>query len=607
MVDARRFGLAGLIVAAVAATAGLFVSTTTPTDVVEMQRRARLQEGEGRHLLAPTDDLPAFDAIEHVVHLEGRPASLLPELDSPALELRRVGGWVASLRALHTAIENDPGRSVLDLCDAAFEGARAPVVRQNLIFHVALSVGSDRALPWLGRLAAQAGPDGEDAQVALAFLGDGPSVGAFEALAREPQEGLPASWPSYWEHEDLGATLSAEARAQLRPYRALEVLLRRPYFRRTSARLHWVPAAVPRRDDLIALLTSWLERYPGHAGSDDVALYLGRAFREAGRHGAAIAWFGKALLLGDRHEGKREATRHLYEMLEIEMPLQAMAGCLRGFDVPSSLECLVDYAYLRRTASSRGYGDAVAEAERLGADAPASRLAHAWDDRWSPSVPRGLDSGLEPLPPNDPLRLRRSWTPRPPEAPVGGEWNPWTEEPVEPWSPAPVVPDLARQLRLWITLAELDRRIDRTRGSERADLLYKRAAVAYHDADVLRLLYADRIGEYRGWMESLHHKDPAAANALEASTDSTRLALVDFERLEREHPGYEAMDKVSYSRAACRARLVAGAGYDGREVAMRRTLAAFESFLATHPDSPLRAAAERIHGYWFDVARKSGY
>lgn len=569
-------------------------------------------------------------------------------------QLRRMRGWAAFLRAWQGLPAATTPAARAAQRDGALAGLGDPVVRQNVIFAATLLHPWDEMRPWLEAL--RQGPDGadaEDALCALAFSGDAQAFPAFQALSRQPSGAAVhlLDWPD--EHDTLAEQGGEAVRDSLRAYRAVEVLDRRLYFHlmpflvtgtwdEEHARELLVfqprPAPDARRDE--ALLCAWMARYPGHPGTDGMCLRIARMRIAEGRVQAAAEWYARCLAGPDQDRAHR-ARAPLVTLAERLLSIDELGVLAEASGAATPSRTLFRYARLRRLAVERG-PQAACQAAALQAQGDEGVLGWAWRARRSSPVPRGLSSGLAPLPAGDPLgevvaapegRPALVAPPAHPEQPrssvdlLGVQRN---RERGDEGRAAPLqdpwhldAERLARQFRAWETLAELERRTDAAQGAARADLLYKQAAVLYHDRDVFFPCYGTHSANF-GWaLSELDGRDDTPAEVLRAAPSlqayaqrafSWERALLLFARLEREHPGYAAMDKVLFSSGMCFKRLVdyrprneswrprldehSAGGGDPQDEAIRGAVAAFERVAREHPTSTLADDAARAAAYW---------
>lgn len=523
----------------------------------------------------------------------------------------------------------------LRLLQELFADATEPMTRQNLIFLAVLTLPSAVSHPWLHALreGSDAG-DAEDALVALAFDGEPASVADFVALATTPS---PAPVRRLWEGGERGyakilAAGPEGARSILRSYRAIEVLDRKPYFK---VRRHPRPAtwtAHPYAGDTRLarrLEEGWLARYEGHPGSDDIAWRIGRKWSAAGDHLEACRWYSRASVLPDQ-DVTYYALSDLLLSCELLLAPEDVWRIAPRADDPNF--DLLDYVAMRRVAAARGFEAAVAHAQMRAASAPGSLVGHAWLARRSHAAPYGVDRGERRLAPDDPLLRSGPWLPRParpdPFARTlsASYWRTryQSEDDASRLTPpalalAPSTRHVIAQLRAWETMAELARREQDARGTARADLVYKQAAIAYHEP---MLLFPRWDWPGRSFGREMQARSLRKVLAVPEEIDRAReqfaresyapyLAIRLFERLEREHPDYPGMDKVIYSRGMAWKKLIdfqpfdsAGSSYpwasakDNMDGAVRSLVAAFEHLAASHPDSTLTDDALAAVAYW---------
>lgn len=519
-----------------------------------------------------------------------------------------------------------------------------PVVRQNTIFLAALTEPWEEVRPWLEALRTGSdADDAEDALCALAFSGDPGAIGAFRALARSPSGAAVHRLVDDPDaHDALAAHGTSEARAALRAWRSIEALDATPYFemvgylasrwRGDATTLGWQARSVSPADQE-ALLQAWLARYPGHPGSDNMAVRLGRLRYAAGDEVGAARWFARALALPDQVEAWRAAGRLVALCETVLAPAQLLSLAQEEWPEAAARTIFL-YANARRLAAGTGFDAACRALEDLAAREPDLVLSVAWRNRWAGPAPEGLASGVAPLPADDALwRSDGRWVPWPVPAPggPGGQYGATSFPGVwgRPWRAAerldpprdPVVLDrtrLANQVRAWATLAELERRAARARGPARADLLYKQAAVLYHDRDVLFPCYEEHTWSFRGTLRRLEPPGTPDASDRErerlerfgAESFAWERALALFERIEREHHEYAALDKVLFSAGMCWKRLVdyrprsewaardRDDPQDAAVVAVRRCVACFERLAHEHPQSSLADDAARAAAWW---------
>ena len=530
----------------------------------------------------------------------------------------------------------------------ALEAATNPVVRQNLIFLAALALPADVSGPWLQALCDSAdAADAEDALVALAFSGDRPARAAFQDLARSPSTAkVHRILDSVRAHDALAQTGSAEAREVLRSYRAVEANDRAPYFaivafdathdwgyeRGYRERMGWVPGTPMTPREQIALYEAFLARYPGHPGSDDLARRIGSLHRSLGDVIECVRWYSRAATLPDQDKAYAAATL-MASLCETVLTPEDLLLLSEDQGLATPNRNYFQYVWLRRLASDRGMRVATDAWATLAVREPDSELGVAWARRFLAPVPAGLDRGLTPLPPGDPLRrLDRKAPPWPlSKHParrferVHGMYTgfSWAEETwrLAPWPEVAVLhrERITRQARAWLTLAELERRTHGARGTTRADLLYKQAAVFYHDRDVLFPAYGYHtmtFGSRMRWAVPDRGESEGADRGretvlrFERSSFSYLRAVDLFQRIEAEHPDYPALDKVVFSQGMLWKRLAEYRPYyawspsleqrwRGRQdPAVRSLVESFERCARSFPESPLADDALAAARYW---------
>jgi len=545
-------------------------------------------------------------------------------------DLATAGGWMRSI-ATHRALPGLAGpEAERDRLEKTLAEALDPVARQNVIFLAVLTLPTDVSHPWLSSLmAGGSGGDAEDALLALAFDGDAEGRARFAQLARAPSRAPVRRLVNNVDaHEELGQSGSDEAREVLRSYRAIEVLDRVPYFKMTFelvAHAPWVPHPARTPDLDRELLPAWLARYPGHPGSDDMGVRLGRIDTLRGEHYEAARWYSRASTMPDQDlcEVAIEDLVATAELLLTPEDVDRLAN-EQGYGTPN--RSLLQYIRLRRLAAERGFDVAVSHAAVLGRDEPSSVLGYAWNNRYAAPVPKGLSSGLAPAPPDDPLRvIQEAAAPlvRPERAPAPERIPTWwsccdNESRLDPW-PEPLQIDetlLMRQFRAWEAIASLELRAARARGDARADLLYKEAAILYHDPRAIFPAYAvicDFRRVFRHVTSEECKPEPASFGGFVRTSYPLLRAIRVFERIEAEHPRYAAMDKVLYSEGLAWVKLTrygcdaseGGYGpeeewpFDRRKI--RNAVDSLERCATLCPWSPLADDAQRAVLYWKKV------
>jgi hypothetical protein len=286
---------------------------------------------------------------------------------------------------------------------------------------------------------------------------------------------------------------------------------------------------------------------------------------------------------------------------------------------------LFTYLRLRRMAADRGPAAAVREAEWLVRSLPGSALERAWDARWSGAPSKALDSGLSPLPRNDALRtiveshlerrtlvnpacLYADWL-------SDEDWNDDRNHRLNPNRERVELPTdkLIRQFRAWSTLAELERREATASPEERADLLYKRAAVYFHEPYALFPVYARRAEWRSGLPEpwSLGGGEAVQRTAYRwmRRTFSRERASALFQTIVRDYPSSAVADRALYSVGLTHLHSLDDPTIrwwswdrepldDERRRHAREGVEAFERLAAEWPQSPLRLDAAHAAGWW---------
>ena len=555
--------------------------------------------------------------------LTGRPARMRPPRKRRAAlsALARAGGYIESLQALEDVSDSlAEDASVLPLLDEAFQAAEAPVARQNLIFHVANTVAAEESVPWLTRVAAGAGPDADDATMALAGLGDESAIAALEARAA-PDSTLAGGAPDWsgikevYRHEALGKRNDAEARVLLRPYRAVEVLRQRVYFLRThrSAWVRWRSPGPPPPAALVKVLLAWRTRYPNHPGADDVALYVARARVAQGRIKRAAKWFARSVASPDG-DAAEESLRGLLGCAEVLLEPEDLRDLLVGVENASRVEDLITYVRIRRSAAAGELERAVADVRYEAVRAPEGFFGAVWDTHTRLPAPKGLQSGLTRLSVDDPLLALPAASNGGPQHDFGAAAgrrsgtfplarNRTASGPVM----LPDVTEAARQVQLWGMLAQLQQRTTRVDAEQVPDLLYKQAALHFHNPTAFFPAYARRGDLFDGligqgglrWQLPDEDRWDAALERAETEWHGEFRAIELFERIESRFSDYGALDRVVFSIGQALRRLVAGWPSRARREATKRAIVpTFERFLQMYPESTLVPDAKRALAYW---------
>ncbi len=511
-----------------------------------------------------------------------------------------------------TRFHREPKRMARLLEDALAIGGD-PLARQSLIFHLAIDLPPDVGRPRLRRFLDRDDPDdAEDALCALAFAGDPDALERFVALAQEPSTAL----VRHEVHDpwDILELTRGRTREAFRSYRCIEVLTRGPYFHELGnwAEGHYLrfPTAHPGSTPTAAverLLPAWLDRYPGHPGSDDMAYRMAELRLAQGRRMEALHWASRCATYPDQ-DMRPAGLRMMISLVELAPPGDPLTAGTIDPAAPDRNREFLTYLQLRRQAVDLGPGVALAQLAEVASAEPHLLLARAYRERWSAPVPRGLDSGTRPLSESDPLRRVEAPDddPVPSVRPVASVWKdrPDMRPPQECFRPS--LHRLRRQLRAWETLAELQRRHSAGEG-DAADLLYKQGALHYYERDVLYPVYATHTGNYSG-RPTARFTSRVEGDWLQGAL-SWDLAIERFEALVRAHPSHALADDALYSVAlahvkAADASEIAVQGREARARHVRAGLDAFERLVARYPQSSLARAAGAAGRYWRAPGRK---
>ena len=576
----------------------------------------------------PEEDNQAPDPLEppagskaHRRWVEGRERArryqARPADPSTPKQLAKVLPWWRSIRTMAGLKAAQKPKTLAKGLKEALLLAENPVARQNIIFLAVLTLPLEEARPWLAEVAAQGDDDDrEDVTCALAFSGDTVAREEFRRLATVPADA------DVHKLRDLPCDIvhianegTVDARRILRSYHCIEVLDRDPYFDETLVYHPWLPHPAPSDGLSRELLEAWLRRYPGHPGGDDMAWRLGRIHTRQGKHLMAARWYSRAATLPDKDVTTGSILRLLATAELMLSPAQLdLLAHEKGLDTPNRR--LVRYVWIRKVAAREGFVQALRLSEAFARNDPDSPLGRAWRNRIAAKPAKGLDSGVAPLPADDPLRRRLAAEKvRVPGATsrLGTGYDdleyfggPRLQPKLEPFVLDSEI--LAAQLRVWETLAELELRTVRARGSARGDLLYKQAAIFYHDSRVLFPAYGRQSVSF-GWLFGLLGEDVGRKalvrvrrRFMEDSYSMSR-ALELFRRIEWEAPAYPRMDKVLFSQGMAHKKLLDYAPMrwirdDEKDVLVRAVIDSFERCARRYPSSPLARSAKLAAAWW---------
>lgn len=513
-------------------------------------------------------------------------------------ESEGLSGWEAATR-----FEEQPERMRQLVLDA-FATSRG-VARQNLIFQTAITLPPDQARDWLWEVTRSGDhADYTDAMCALAFSGDTSAVGWFDTL--------PVSTANCRRlvnlAEDHDAIAKAGEREFLRSYRCIETLDCRPYFhqhcfafqRGPIARFPWAHRGHFERandDALVArLLPAWIRHFEGHPGSDDMAWRMCRINERADNLVEAARWASRCTTLPDQ-DMLRSGTRKLLELIELRVDLYELESLIDGHDYDRNRN-LVRYVIARRKAAI-SYELGLMEMQKLEGTEPGLPIVAAWEERFAHPPPKGLDSGEQPLPATDSLRIVRGGFTRGTHHNPEHRWrNDRHHEEKDRLNPPREVIDmrlsrLGEQFRAWETLAELEKRRDAGFGAERADLEYKIAAVLYHEPATLFPCYGVYTLVWSGLPDAAREDAAWCEGAF-----GLRRAANFFENLAREHPDYAGRDKALFSAGMANFKLFKLRCYNGPENNLEEGIRLFRQCITEYPDSTLSDDAARSVDYW---------
>ncbi len=525
--------------------------------------------------------------------------------------------------------------------DARFERLRAalaqatnPVARQNLIFLAAMTLEPNSARRLLDPIVAgDNAEDREDAVGALAFSGDAGMFATFRALPIRDAKvhRLVDSLP---ELELIAAAGTTAARRVLRSYRLIEALDRDPYFDIMSlvAPHDWMPPPNPSVETHERFLKTWLERYAGHPGSDDMGFRLGvLAVRRDDMLGAAV-WFSRASTWPDQRVNDWGSPGHaLRTCAEFFLDLGQLDHLLNTDGLQTPNRQWLQYVLVRRTAAEQGFEDGLRLAAAIATTEPETVLAQAWRERWAAPAPRGLMSGVTPLAPNDPLLAVANIATGPAMRVITGARvhrvtasRELTQTDREFWKRLAALEDQSRlypsseskaideartaaQFRIWETLAELERRASRVRGDAAHDLIYKQGAIFYHEAANALLPTYQRGRRRQDSMMFSRVVTKARAQLVRHRFRDTSFgplrAIALWRHLEQRATGYPGLDKALYSQGLAWRKMLDHEDAPVYHLPSHKEVVtglvdAFDRCAQRFPQSPLARPASDASRYW---------
>lgn len=577
-----------------------------------VRRRAR-PAAAATQAVGPDDVAPERLAARLAVQT-GYPRFLeaMHRLSGPALPVPRARRADGQDDARETLFLRHPERMAPHL-DAALAAATRGVVRQAIIFHMAIALPPELARPRLRELQASRDPDdSEDALCALAFTGDEAALVEFEFLSFTPT--ACAGEIAIRRVEQADRIFREGRRDILRSYRSIEALDGAPYFwlhgewmEGAGLPFPWASATPRPASHVERALTAWLRRYPGHAGTDDMCYRLAQSCIAEGRDVEALRWASRGTTEPDG-DMLRACASTMVSLVELAPPGSAVTLAVIDPDAPQRNRDLLLYLRLRRLTQDLGWKAGLGEMAALAAAEPDLLLSRGWRERWSAPVSGALDSGLSPLPPDDPLRR----TERRPDLPEPNLRYAFSR--LRIW-PADTTSDrvdldlrrLRRQFRAWETLAELEARRAFAEWDDALDLLYKQGAVHYHEPDVLYPVYAGHWQHRSGtpsarWLAgrfAIH--DPKASWV--AGALQWNLAIARFEEVLQCDPGHALADDALYSIALAHVKAaddnaVRQLGVEARDAHLQDAVRVFEELQVRQRGSPLAKSAEAAARYW---------
>jgi hypothetical protein len=491
--------------------------------------------------------------------------------------------WIEFLSFANLLDWSDGERRVtLDFLLRRLSGTRSGKARQNIVFLAALTDPDARTT--IGGLleagsASLGDEDRLDARSALAALGDERSIAWFvdESPPTRAFVGRPVFEFADYEKEEK----DEGSRAAVRSYRFWEVLFREPYFKRLKllarAGIYSMNArgtSAPEREAIAArLLPAFIEKWPGHPGSDDFALRLMN--HAIGRRDLKeiYIWAQRASLLPDQ-DSSGPAVAILKALAESQLTTAALDEVLASGDGKQNRDFLLYERFLKTARQDLAAGieafDRAAATDRGGVFALARRDAA----RVEPS--KALRDGIRGDIALEILRLypersrRLAETPHEPRREPGeedflGVLENREREVVRRTSldrTRSVTLDpgrLARQYRLLVELRNLESvERDEADPERKADLRYRQAKMFYREEDILFPIWT---GHTLGWGYSLNavRYDGEGDRRLEeysAQSFALRRAYGILESILRDYPAYRGRHNVAYHMAQAYAKLM---------------------------------------------------
>jgi hypothetical protein len=518
------------------------------------------------------------------------PERWLHELGTPAerggiLRERMVTtpSWIEFLSFANLLDWSDAERgATLDFLLGRLPETRSGKARQNIIFLAALTDPAARTR--LGGLLDPAGvslgdEDRSDARSALAALGDSPSIEWFlrDSPPTRAFVGRPVfEFPDYEKEErDEGS------RAVVRSYRFWEILFREPYFKRlkllSRAGIYSMTArgaSAPEREALAArLLPAFIEKWPGHPGSDDFALRLMN--HAIGRRDLKeiYLWAQRASLLPDQ-DSSGPAVAIVKALAESQLSTTALDEVLASEDGKRNRDFLLYERFLKTARQDLAAG--IEGFDRAAADDRGGVFARARRDAARVEPSKALRDGIREDLTLEILRLYPERSRRLAETPYEPRREPGDEDflgvladrerevvrrtTLERARSVALDPaKLARQYRLLVELANLAA-LERGEADPelKADLRYRQAKVHYREEGILFPIFADHT---MGWGYSLNavRYDADGDRRLEdyaAATFALRRAYGVLESILRDYPAYRGKHSVLYHMAQAYAKLM---------------------------------------------------
>lgn len=605
---------------------------------------ASLPGGRQREILKGIAKYAPWEPPERWLHELGAPAERNAVLRERMLAST---SWIEFLSFANVLDWSDGERALThDDLIRRLPAAKSGKVRQNIVFLVALTDPAARKTLRALLDTAAAGlseEDQMDLRSALAALGDPEAVEWF--VSRFPPTRAFIGRPIF-EFSDYEKEEQDEAnRATVRSYRFWELLLREPYFKRLKflaragiySMLARGMSALEREALAAKVLPAFIEKWPGHPGSDDIALRLMN--HAIGRKDLKeiYVWAQRASLLPDQ-DASGTAVVILKALAESQLSIAALDEVLASETGKQNRDFLRYERFIKTArqdlAAGLEYFDRTAAADR------GSVFSHARRAAASVEPSQALRDGIHENLSLEILRLypersrRLAETPREPRTERGDDsfvqlLTPREQEVVlrtrldRASSVEMDAPMLGRQYRLLVELRNLQV-LEREQSDPevKADLRYRQAKMHYRELDIFSPVWADHK---LGWGYSLNavRYDPEGDRRLEeyvARSFALRRAYEILESLLGDYPDYGGRHNVAFHMAQAYAKLMdykpakavdtwvypdrppAGSGEGVEEYAHRRVGELFRRVAEEFPESEWADESERGAAYRLKMA-----